>query len=304
MKAYQQAAAQLPEPWSSLFLRVPPQVQCKVSELRLRSGCPAAITCGGESRFLAQDGTLHSGASSGLVRITHRELQACFLHLCRYSVFAYENQLRRGYFTLRGGHRVGVAAPAVWEAENLQQPRSVTSLVVRIARDMLLRDEPRWRELLQERYPQVLLAGAPGSGKTTVLRALARLLSEKGLRVAAADERCELFPLDEDGFAFEPPWNCDVLSGLPKAQAMEQALRALSPQVLLCDELGGSEAELLLQSLNSGTGFVATVHAASKKELLAKPQVKTLLAAAAIHRVVLLDGVLPGGVGECFDVDA
>ncbi len=303
MKAYQQAAVQLPEPWSSLFLRVSPQVQAAVTELRLRSGCPAALTCGGESRFLTQDGIMHSCASPGLVRITHRELQACFLHLCRYSVFAYENQLRRGFFTLRGGHRVGVAAPAVWEAERLQQPRSVTSLVVRIARDIPLRDEPRWKAILQEKYPRILIAGAPGSGKTTVLRALTRLLSAGGLRVAAADERCELFPLDEDGFVFEQPWNCDVLSGLPKADAMEQALRALSPQVLLCDELGGGEAELLLQSLNSGVGFVATVHAADKKELLAKPQVKTLLAASAVRRVVLLDGILPGGVGECFDVD-
>lgn len=303
MEAYRQAAEQLPQPWAACFLRLPTEAMHTVSEIRLRSGCPLTVTQNGKSRFLTRDGKLTEEVSSLLVHLTHRELQECFLHLCRYSVFFYENQLRRGFFTLRGGHRVGVASSAVWDGDRLCQPKTVTSLVIRIARDVPLHQPGRWRALLDGALPQLLVAGAPGSGKTTVLRGLTALLSEKGLCTAVADERCELFPPDTDGFGFVRPWNCDVLSGWPKSVALEQALRSLSPQVLLCDELGSGEAESLLQSLNSGVGFVASVHAANRKELLARPQVRTLLAASAVRKVVFLSGGSPGMPEDVWDVE-
>lgn len=302
VRAYRQAAEQLPQQWAAYFLRLRTEEMDTVTELRLRSDCPLAVTQNGKSRFVMRDGTLADAASPALVQLTHRELQECFLHLCRYSVFAYENQLRRGFFTLRGGHRVGVAAPAVWDGDRLCQPKAVTSLVIRIARDVPLQQPERWSALLKQPTPQLLIAGAPGSGKTTVLRGLAALLSQRGLRVAVADERCELFPPDIDGFGFARPWNCDVLSGLPKSVALEQALRSLSPQVLLCDELGSGEAEGLLQSLNSGVGFIATVHAAHRMELLARPQVQTLLAASVVRSVVFLSGTQPGEAEDVWHV--
>lgn len=303
MQAYRQAAGQLPQPWAAYFLQLPADVMDTVTELRLRSNCPLVVTQNGKSRFVTQEGSLAGEASPSLVYLTHRELQECFLHLCHYSVFSYENQLCRGFFTLRGGHRVGVAAAAVWDGDRLCQPKTVTSLVIRIARDVPLRQPKRWHALLDGPLPQLLIAGAPGSGKTTVLRGLAALLSEKGLRVAVADERCELFPPDTDGFGVDRPWNCDVLSGLPKSIALEQALRSLSPQILLCDELGGGEETGVLQSLNSGVGFIATVHAADRKELLARPQVRALLEASAVRKAVFLSGTQPGEPGDVWDVD-
>lgn len=303
MRAYRQAAGQLPQPWAAQLLQIPVEEMDRITEIRLRSGCPVAVTQNGNSLFLTCEGGLTAEPAPTLMYVTHRELQECFLYLCRYSVFAYENQLRRGYFTLQGGHRVGIAAPAVWDGERLCQPKSISSMVIRIAREIPLQQPERWRSLMRESMSGLLLAGPPGSGKTTVLRGLAGLLSDMGRRVAVVDERYELFPPDANGFGFARPWNCDVLSGLPKALAMEQALRTLSPQVVLCDELGNDEADELVKSLNSGIGFAASIHAASRKELMSKPQMRQLQRVSAVRHVVFLKAEAPGVPEDVLYVD-
>lgn len=301
MKAYQQVAAQLSPPLRTRCAQLLPQIAARVTELRLRSGRPPAVTCGTDVFFLNECGAVQSGAN-GLPAVSHRQLQECFLHLCRYSVFTYETQLCRGYFTLSGGHRVGIASPAVWEKDCPGQPQSVTSMVIRIARTAPLQQPERWQMLLSD-FPRLLLAGAPGSGKTTVLRALAEVFSGRGLNTAVLDERGELFPVDDNGFCLPVPCSCDVLSGYPKAVAIEQALRTLSPRVLLCDELGSGEAQGILDGLNGGVGYVATVHAGSTAELWEKPLMQTLTAAHAVNRVVFLDHSFPGRIRCVADVD-
>lgn len=303
---YYAAVARLPQPWAGQLGAVPSAQAGAITEIRLRSGCPLAVTWDGAVRFVGRSGELVAqGAGRQLPLLSHSQLQQCFVHLCRYSVFSYENQLRQGFFTLPGGHRVGVASQAAWQGQRLCQPQNITALTLRVARQSPLADRDAWAALLGQRQPRLLVAGAPGSGKTTLLRGLARLLSDAGRRVAVLDERCELFPVDTDGFCFTPPWNCDVLSGYPKALAMRQALRALAPQLFLCDELGDGEADGLLESLNGGVGFVATLHAGTLSEVCARRQVRRLLAAGALQQVVLLhDEGRPGRICQQLDRDA
>lgn len=301
-----QVAERLPDPWKTLLKKIRPEQTLHITEIRLRSGCPVAVTKDKQSCFLAEDGTLLETETPGLPILSHQQLQDCFVFLCRYSVFTYESQLRQGFFTLPGGHRVGVAAQAAWDADLLLQPKNITSLNLRIARCIPLKDKPIWNRLLEAPVPKVLICGVPGSGKTTVLRGLTYELSHLGKRVAALDERCELFPVDSDGFCFPQPWNCDVFSGYPKTVAIRQALRALSPQVFVCDELGDSgEVEGLLDSLNSGVGFLATVHAGCREELLYKAQIQKLFAAHSLEKIVFLqDGQEPGRIREVQNVDS
>lgn len=303
MEAYRQVISQLPQPMQVRCAVLSPQIAATVTELRLRSGCPPIISCGRRHFFIAADGAA-ACSEQGLSVVTHTQLQECFFHLCHYSIFAYEAQLRRGFFTLRGGHRVGVASPAVWDGEKPGQPQSVTSLIIRIARTRPLVQPQRWVELLAKNDPpRLLVAGVPGSGKTTVLRALTGILSEMELDTAVLDERCELFPPEETGFGIRPPPHCDVLSGHPKRYAAEQALRTLAPQVLLCDELGGGDAEALLHGVDGGVGFIATVHAGSAAELRAKAAVRALTAAGAVRQAVVLDAECPGRIREVCCVD-
>jgi stage III sporulation protein AA len=141
----------------------------------------------------------------------------------------------------------------------------------------------------------MLLMGEPDSGKTTLLRGVARELAKQNRAVAVIDERREIFPSEES--AALP---LDILSGIPKGQAVQMALRTLSPQVILLDELGGmDELYALEQGLFSGVEFIATLHAASWEEAARRPQVQYLQKCGALHVAVLLKGrTAPGQLKE------
>lgn len=302
--AYYAVAARLPRPWCELLGKLPEREAQNVTEIRLRSGCPLCLTQFSHPLYPDARGALHRAAAPDLPAVSHSQLQECFIVLCRHSVFSYEQQLCQGFFTLPGGHRVGIAAQAAYEGSKLLQPKNITSLNLRIARVRTLDEPGRWRRLLEKPIPKLLIAGVPGSGKTTVLRSLAQLLSDDGKRVSVLDERCELFPVDEGGFCFPQPANCDVLSGYPKTEAIGQALRSLSPELFLCDELrSASEAALLLESLHSGVGFIATVHAGTREELAQKPTVRLLTREQSGLSAVLLSDTQPGKIQEILNED-
>lgn len=256
-----------------------------IQEIRLRLGQPVQFTICGRlcpaAKFLP--GT---GLPAALETDTLRD---CFLQLCRRSVYAYEDELKQGYFTVQGGCRIGVAGcrgPGGFSA--------VTSLNLRIARWLTCPLPPELEALTVAPTGGLLLAGPPGSGKTTLLRSIARELVRQQKILSVIDERRELFAGNTHGEAL------DVLAGLPKGQAVQMALRTLSPQVILLDELGGlDEVTVLEQGLFSGVDFIATLHAATPEEATMRPQVKYLMERGAVRVLVWLTGrQAPGCIGE------
>ena len=141
--------------------------------------------------------------------------------------------------------------------------------------------------------PAVLWAPS-GWGKTTLLRSIAREFVRQQKILSVIDERRELFAGNTHGEAL------DVLAGLPKGQAVQMALRTLSPQVILLDELGGlDEVTALEQGLFSGVDCVATLHAATPEEATMRPPVKYLMDRGAVRVFVWLTGrQAPGCIGE------
>ena len=174
----------------------------------------------------------------------------------------------------------------------LQELRSVN---IRVARNREFPLPQKLRDILQQRFIGMLLMGEPDSGKTTLLRGVARELAKQNRAVAVIDERREIFPSEES--AALP---LDILSGIPKGQAVQMALRTLSPQVILLDELGGmEEVTALEQGLFSGVDFIATLHAASPEEATVRPQVCYLMERGAVRMLVWLAGRNdPGRVRE------
>ena len=188
-------------------------------------------------------------------------------YLLEVSSPGIERELTRGFFTLRGGHRVGVAGIAHWSGEVRTGWRTVTSLNIRVARARS-RPLPADVEELTARSANWLVAGPPGSGKTTLLRDVARALSRRGARVTVVDERCELFPCSGKGFALPVPLHCDVLSDMPKAEGILTAVRSLGPQYILCDELGGgADLAAVEQGLACGVRFIVSVHGECVEDL-------------------------------------
>ena len=215
-------------------------------------------------------------------------LRSCFAALCRDSAYAYEDELKQGYFTLPGGSRVGVAGvcgPAGFA--------DITSLNLRVARQVPCVLPPQLRRTLDALNGGILVVGTPGSGKTTFLRSIIRYLDTARRIFCVADERGELLTAGHTV-------HCDVYTRCTKAQAIQMALRCMNPQVIVCDELGTpGDAEAVAQGVASGVVFFATVHCDDPAGLRKKPALTALLDTGAFAKAAFLSGrSRPGAVAQ------
>ena len=174
--------------------------------------------------------------------------------------------------------------------------QAVSSFNFRIARVRECRLPAELLQTLQQRFTGMLLIGEPDSGKTTLLRQIARTLAGQDRLVSVLDERGELFPPDRPDAAER----LDRIAGLPKARAVQMALRTLAPQVILLDELGSlRETAALEQGFWSGVDFIASVHASGPEDALRRPQVQYLQRRGMLQVLVVLAGrTVPGRIRE------
>lgn len=283
MNVFESAIQLLPQFIRQPLLAVGPYLTENAAEIRLRSGRPVVIhTIDGK--------TIVPALSCGPAQLTHERLKECFLALCRYSVPLYEKCFSVGYIPLPDGHRAGVCGCAHSKPDGELSVENITSINLRIARFITPPDVRALLPILQK-CRGVLVCGEPASGKTTLLRAVMRLLADEGYCTAVVDERCELAPVNENGFLCAMPLQCDVFSGYPKAKGMQQAVRTMSPQYLICDEIGDeSDVYAVQKAVNSGVVTIASIHAASEKELQLRPQYKVLLQTGAFDTLLFLSG--------------
>ncbi|MDO5124425.1 MAG: stage III sporulation protein AA, partial [Eubacteriales bacterium] len=181
--------------------------------------------------------------------------------------------------------------------------RDISTVSLRIAREIIGCGE-FLAEDISKNNGGLLLCGAPISGKTTVLRDIARLLSTTyNRRVSVVDSRGELSAVKR-GIPQLDVGLCDVLSFYPRALGIEQSVRCLSPEFIICDEIGSlGDADAIITGINSGVNFIATAHASSKEELLKKINIKNLLDLGAFRNVAFLKGrTSPGEVQKIYEI--
>lgn len=302
---FRQATENLPKALREILWAIDPGKTEQIHEVRLRGGRPIQLVANKTIWYLSPMGGLRQLAA-GAVCLTQQQLTDCFLALCGYSVHSFQNQLKNGYFTLPGGHRVGVAGQAVCTAQDvIVQLKDITSLNIRIARTKKMQLPENVCRLLRYDFQGVVVAGEPGSGKTTLLREISSLLSDQQRQIAVVDQRRELWPgvLNE---AQDLPVCCDVLSGYPRAEGILQALRSLSPDVIICDEVGSvQDAQAIQAGANAGVQMIVSIHARSLNELVRRPQGRLLLNTGAFGTVLFLEGKKePGRVKEICDCAA
>lgn len=273
-----------------------PELQ-QLEEIRVRVGRPVELcTAQHHSRFLMHNGQLTNEAGKGLVA-TAEDGQQMMNLVSRHSVYALEEELKRGYITIRGGHRVGLAGRAVVSAGEVKFLKDICSFNVRIARQIIGVAKPICRALQRKgRFVNTLIISPPQCGKTTLLRDLIRLLSEGDLsipllshKVGLVDERSEVAGC-LDGI---PQQNVgprtDVLDACPKAEGMMMLIRSMSPDVVVCDEIGRKEdTQAIMESLHAGVSVLTTAHGHHLQDVQSRPHLHELFTHSIFERYIIL----------------
>lgn len=285
---------------------LPAHLQESVQEIRMRVNLPLSVFNGVQSFFVTGSG-ISRKAEEG-IPVFREDMEETFRCLCNYSVYTHQNEIRNGFLTIKGGHRVGVCGTAVLEEGQVTGLRDISSFNIRIARQISGAADEILALLGEEIVQGVLLAGAPSTGKTTILRDLARQLAGGGAlpprKITVVDERGELAGVYRGDAQNDLGCCCDILDGYPKSQGILQAIRALSPEVILCDELGSEkETAAVEEVVNAGVSLIVSVHAAEAGELLRRRQIRRLMETGAFHTVVLLDcAARPGKIKGIYKV--
>jgi len=287
-----------PQPLQEVLARVPSEILTSLTEIRLRVGGSLAVTVDSRQYFVDPSGRLTVEAAQG-VSVTRELFTETLERITQGSLYALERELREGYLTLPGGHRVGIAGRVVWENGACKTLKHISSLNFRVARelpgaaDKLMPYVRRPGQLLPR---NTLLYSGPGAGKTTLLRDIARQLSYgdpqrgiPGLAVGIVDERSELAASYRGVPAHDVGPRTDVLDACPKAQGMIMMLRSMGPQVLVTDEIGRREEAVAIQdALASGVSVITSAHASSLDELRARPVLAELMRAGVFECLVRL----------------
>ena len=226
-----------------------------------------------------------------------------------YSLYAYENEIRQGFITVKGGHRVGFAGQVILEDGRIKSMKHISFLNIRVSHEVKgcgIKCLPYIID--KQRVLNTLIVSPPGCGKTTLLRDLVRLLSDgssmmTGVNVGVVDERSELAACYQGVPQRSLGMRTDVLDGCPKASGMLMLLRSMNPKVIAVDEIGDrQDVEAINYVINCGCSILATIHGTNIDDIRTRPVLRSLVELKMFDRYIVIDGDEGvGTIGNIFD---
>lgn len=265
-----------------------------IQEIRIKVGKPIILILSNEEKILD-------------CITTNDEVKGILVKISNYSLYAYEEEIKQGYITIKGGHRVGIAGECVISNGEIKTIKNISSLNIRISKAVVGSSKKIMPIITGgDRIYNTLIISPPKCGKTTILRDIAKNISNgmytvglKGKKVVIIDERSEVAACYNGVPQMDVGIRTDVLDNCLKKTGMIMAIRSLSPDVLICDEIGTlGEVEALNMAFNSGVNIVVTVHGFDIEDIYSRKVFKELIDESIIERVVVLSSRKGAGTIE------
>lgn len=269
----------------------------EIQEIKLRAGKPLIVIYKGKEKMVLQK------------VVTKEEIRETMEYISNYSLYAYEQELKQGFITIEGGHRVGMAGQVIMEEGRIKSLKYISSINIRVSHEV--------KSCADQIFPYItynkqmyhtLLISPPRCGKTTLLRDMIRQVSNgnawvKGCTVGVVDERSELGSCYLGNPQNDIGVRTDILDRCPKADGMIMLIRSMAPQVLAVDEIGVKEdVHAIEYAMHCGCKMLATAHGDSMEELMRKPIFETIIQKKRFERYVILSNYRRiGGIEAIYD---
>lgn len=287
----------LPKTIQEQFLNLTAEIIDNIEEIRIRMNRPIEIITAKTVIYLPYT-------------VRQDDTEQLLNKISQYSIYALDEELKRGYITIEGGHRIGLAGRVILENGKVKAIRDISSFNIRIAKEKIGIAEKWLPYLYQFGWKNTMIVGPPQTGKTTLLRDLARIISSgfpeaniEPFKVGIIDERSEIAGCVNGVPQLTFGVRIDILDACPKAEGMMMMIRSMSPDVLIVDEIGRKEdTEAILEAVHAGIRLIMTTHGESYYDLLHRPILKPILSDHIFERYIELGkGKGPGYISAIKD---
>lgn len=279
----------MPKHISAMLEKTFEVTETSIQEIRIRAELPLIIGTISGSFAVLPDGSL-SPAVGGAYIVSSADLRRIFQAVCENSVYAYIDDIRQGFITIRGGHRVGFCGHTSVSDGRVENFREISSLNIRIAREVIgAANGIADNVLAAGGIVNTLLVSAPMGGKTTVLRDLARIASDRGVKTAVADDRGEIAAMYRGIPQNNIGVQTDVIVNAPKSEAITMLLRSMSPQMIVTDEIAtDADARAVLKCFGTGVAVIGSAHGGSIEEAAGRDILRPLIGANGFGQIIFL----------------
>lgn len=294
---------------SNILFKVSKEKKEKIEEIRLRNSFPLMVCFEGGDYYVSKNGELTENEKNTFI-VNKKLLFKTFQLISNYSVYAFEEEIRSGFITLKGGHRVGIAGKIIYGSNGVETIKDISSLNIRVAREKLGVSDKLMKYLIKRPNSiyHTLIVSPPQCGKTTLLRDITRNISDgmpkwnfKGKKVGIVDERSEIAGVYSGIPQKSIGKRTDILDGCLKKDGIIMLIRAMSPEVIVTDELGGpDDIEAIYEALKAGVILISTVHGKDLKDIISKNNLGDLIESKVFERIIMLDN--SKGVGTIKDI--
>lgn len=272
----------------------------KLEEIRIRANKPVILKLGQVEIVLNYT-------------ITTNEIIGILQNICNNSIYTYQNQICNGFITLPGGNRVGIAGNVVIKDGQVSNISYIYSLNFRISHQINGASDNILKYVLDTENNTIfntLIVSPPGAGKTTIIRDLAKRISNgineinfRGLDVSIIDERGEIAAMTKGIIFNDVGIRTDVLDNVPKSIGIRMAVRSMAPKVIIADEIGNKDdVNIINYAICSGVKCIFTAHGSDMEDLLKNNEINKIINLQLFSKIIFLDEKQKGKIKNVVNI--